>query len=243
MPSPGLRLSVRCWMPDDAASDYTPFVIGHPDEAALGDEQLGRLARQFADGGGLDGCLDPDAFQSWLAAEHGYVAFQTANHAGMFMLAVSGWKELEDALGLDDSRPIRPGLDGPSPAGLDRAITTVWAVRQAATATLVERTLQRIAWVVAAVAPTAARLHFCVRYADKPGHQDGLGVARLTDPAGAEVPLPADYHGVGGLEEDLLEDLATLAGVADIDPDDHVLELTRKPPALAPSDRAAQQVD
>jgi hypothetical protein len=235
MPSHRPRLFVRCWLPDDAGVDYTPWVLGHPDEAALSDDQLGRLARQFADGGGLDGYLDPDAFQSWLEAEHGYVAFQTAAHAGVFMVEVGGWAEREDDLGPDEFRPLWPGLGGPSATGLDRAIATARAVRQAATATLVARTLQRIARAVAAAAPTAARLHFCVRYLD------GLGVARLTDPAGAEVPLPAD--GVERLEEDLLEDLATLAGVADINPDAQVLDLTGTPPVLTAAEPAAEHTD
>jgi hypothetical protein len=241
MPPAHPRLFVRCWIPDDAGADYPPWVLGHPDEAALGDAQLGRLARRFADGGGLDGYLDPAAFQNWLEAEHGYVTFQTAGHASVFVAEVGGWAELENDLGPDEFRPLWPGLGGPSAGGLDRAIATAWAARQAANATLVERTLQRIARTVAAAAPTAARLHFCVRYADEPGHLDGLGVARLTDPAGAVVHLPAD--GVEGLQEDLLEDLATLAGVADIDPGGQVLDLAGEPPALAASGRAAPNVD
>jgi hypothetical protein len=240
-PPPGPRLYVRCWLPDDAGVDCAPWALCHPDEAALSDEQLGRRARQFADSGGLDGYLDPDAFQSWLEAEHGYLGLQATAHAGVFMVEVGGWAEREDELGPDEFRPLWPGLSGPSAAGLDRAIATAWAVRQAATATLIRWTLQRIARQVAAATPGATRLHFCVRYADEPGHLDGLGVARLTDAAGAEVrPLDA---GVGGLEELLLEDLAALAGVADIDPDTQVLDLACRPPALAVPDRAARPVD
>jgi hypothetical protein len=244
MPAPWYttRLFVRCWMPDDATGDgsYPPWVLGHPDEAALSDEQLTRLARQFAGGGGLDGYLDPDAFQSWLEAEHGYVAFPTAAQAGMLVLDVGGWEELEDGLGPDELRPIWPGLGGPSAAGLDRAIATAWAARDAATAVLIQRTLQHLARDVAAAAPTAARLHFCVREADEPGHLDGLGVARLTDQTGVEVcPL----GGVDALEEAVLDDLATLAGVAFVDPDVQVLELTCEPPTLAPAEQTASPID
>jgi hypothetical protein len=70
---------------------------------------------------------------------------------------------------------------------------------------------------------------------------DGLGVARLIDSAGGEVRPPDD--GVEGLEGELLEDLATLAGVADIDPQRQVLDLTYKPPVFASAERAARQVD
>jgi hypothetical protein len=243
MPAPGPpRLFVRCWMPDDATGDgsYPPWVLGHPDEAALSDEQLTRLAHQFAVGGGLDGYLDPDAFQSWLEAEHGYLAFPTAAQASMLVLDVSRWEELEAALGTDELRPIWPGLDGPSAAGLDRAIATAWVARDAATAVLIQRTLQHLARDVAAAAPTAARLHFCVREADEPGHLDGLGVARLTDQTGVEVcPL----GGVDALEEAVLDDLATLTGVAFIDPDVQVLELTGEPPTLAPAEQPASPID
>jgi hypothetical protein len=249
MPPSRPRLFVRCWVPSDASGDgeYTPWVLGHADETALSDERLNLLARQYADGGGLDGYLDPDAFDTWLEAEHGYVSFWVAGHAGMFMLDTSGWEELEDALGPDDTRPISPGLTGPSTAGLDRAIATAWAVRQAADATLVERTLQRIARQVAAAAPTAARLHFCVRHADEPGHLDGLGVARLTDQTGAEVHPPAADGGLEelllNLEKQLLEELATLAGVADVDPQRQVLDLTFEPPVLVAAEQAAEHVD
>jgi hypothetical protein len=249
MPSHPPRLFVRCWVPGDVAADgeYTPWVLGHPDKAALRHERLNLLAHQFADGGGLDGYLDPDAFQTWLEDEHGYVAFQMAGHADMVVLDTGDWRRRENALGPDDTRPIRPGLTGSSAAGLDRAIATAWAVRQAADATLVERTLQRIARQVAAAAPTAARLHFCVRHADEPGHLDGLGVARLTDQTGAEVHPPAADGGLEelllNLEKQLLEELATLAGVADVDPQRQVLDLTFEPPVLVAAEQAAEHVD